>query len=115
MGRTFRAFLWMRWRILVNSLERTGARDRLERMSIATDKLGPIIALVLLIPSSIALFVLSLIAGFGIATGAWTMTMEFVRFFLLLALVLTLIGPLILPTRDSSSIVRLILLPIPRL
>jgi hypothetical protein len=115
MRRTFRAFLWMRWRILVNSLERTGARDRLERMSVATDKLGPIIALVLLIPSSIALFVLGLIAGFGIATSGWTITMEFVRYFLLFTLALTCIGPLILPTRDSSSIVRLILLPIPRL
>ena len=41
MGRIFRAFLWMRWRVLVNSLERTGSRDTLERFSIAADKLGP--------------------------------------------------------------------------
>src|SRR3954465_5077246 len=113
MGRIFRAFLWMRWRVLVNSLERTGARDRLERMSVATDKLGPIIALVLFFPSSIGLFVRGLVAGFGIATSGWTITMEFVRYFLLFTLALTCIGPAILPTRDSSTIARLILPPIP--
>ena len=34
MTRVFRAFLWMRWRIFVNSLERTGARDTLEELFI---------------------------------------------------------------------------------
>ena len=65
MLRIFRAFLWMRWRVLVNSLERTGARDTLERFAVATEKLGPIMAMVLLIPSSIFLFVLGLTAGFS--------------------------------------------------
>jgi len=32
-----RAFVWMRWRVLMNSLERTGARDRLERFSVAIE------------------------------------------------------------------------------
>jgi hypothetical protein len=114
MGRIFRAFLWMRWRVLVNSLERTGARDTLERFSIAIDKLGPIIALVLLIPSSIALFVLGITAGFGTATGSWTVPMELIRYFLLLGLVMTVVGPIILPTRDGGNVVRLLLLPIPR-
>jgi hypothetical protein len=115
MGRIFRAFLWMRWRVLVNSLERTGARDTLERFAVATEKLGPIMAMVLLIPSSIFLFILGITAGFGLATGDWLVTMELIRYFLLLALALTLIGPIVLPTRDSGSVVRLLLLPIPRL
>jgi hypothetical protein len=115
VGRIFRAFLWMRWRILVNSLERTGARDRLERFSIAIEKLGPIIALVLLIPSSIALFVLGMTAGFGLGTGAWPLAIEGVRYFLLLATGLTLAGPLILPSRDAGAVIRLLLLPIPRI
>jgi len=114
MGRIFRAFLWMRWRILVNSLERTGARDTLERFSLAIDKLGPIMAMILLIPSSIALFVLGLTAGFGVATGSWFVPMELVRFFLLFGLALTIVGPIVLPTRDSGNVVRLLLLPIPR-
>ncbi len=114
MGHIFRAFLWMRWRILVNSLERTGARDRLERFSIAIEKLGPIMALVLLIPSSIGLFVLGMIAGFGLGTGAWPVAIEVLRYFLLLATALTLAGPLILPSRDSGTVIRLLLLPIPK-
>ena len=109
-----RAFLWMRWRVLVNSLERTGARDTLERFSIAIEKLGPIIALILLVPSSIALLILGMTAGFGLANGEWIIAMEVIRYFLLLSLALTLIGPIILPTRDSGSVVRLLLLPIPR-
>ncbi|HET7698582.1 MAG TPA: hypothetical protein VFK57_22900 [Vicinamibacterales bacterium] len=115
MGRIFRAFLWMRFRVLVNSLERTGARDTLERFSVATEKLGPIMAMVLLIPTSIFLLILGMTAGFGLATGDWLVTMELIRYFLLLALALTLIGPIVLPTRDSGSVIRLLLLPIPRL
>ena len=115
MGRLFRAFLWMRWRILINSLERTTSRDTLERFAVATEKLGPIMAMVLLIPTSILLFLLGITAGFGLATGDWLLTMELIRYFLLLALALTIIGPIILPTRDSGSVVRLLLLPIPRL
>jgi hypothetical protein len=114
VARIFRAFFWMRWRILVNSLEKTGARDTLERFSVATEKLGPILALILLVPTSLALFVLGMTAGFGLATGDWIVTMEIIRFFLILALGLTLIGPVILPTRDSGSVVRMLLLPIPR-
>jgi hypothetical protein len=115
MGRIFRAFLWMRWRVLVNSLERTGARDTLERFSVAIDKLGPIMALILLIPSSIGLFVIGITAGFGAATGSWLMPMELVRYFLLLGLALTVVGPIVLPTRDGGNVVRLLLLPIPRI
>ncbi len=55
MLRTLRAFAWMRWRVLLNSLERTGARDRLERFSLAIDQLGPIIATILLVPSALGL------------------------------------------------------------
>ena len=37
MLRILRAFAWLRWRMLINSLERTGARDMLERFSIAIE------------------------------------------------------------------------------
>jgi hypothetical protein len=114
MRRIFRAFLWMRWRVLVNSLERTGARDTLERFSLAIEKLGPIMALIFMVPSAFALFLLAMTAGFGVATGAWTLAMQLIRFLLLLGLALTIIGPIVLPTRDSGNVVRLLLLPIPR-
>src|SRR5258708_1344159 len=114
MRRIFGAFLWMRWRVLVNSLERTGSRDMVERFSIATGKLGPIMAMVLLIPSSIGLFVLGIPAGFGTATGSLLLPMEALRYLTFLGLALTLLGPIVLPTRDGGSVARLLLLPIPR-
>jgi hypothetical protein len=110
----FRAFLWMRWRVLANTLERTGARDALDRLSLATEKLAPLIAIGLLVPSAIGLFVLGLIAGFGVATGSWAIPFQIVRFFLLGGTILTLLGPIILPARDAASAVRLLLLPISR-
>jgi hypothetical protein len=112
--RILRAFLWLRWRVLINSLERTGARDTLERFSVATEKLGPIITLALFIPSSVALFVLGMTAGFGLGTGSWVIPFELIRYFLLLATVFTIFGPIVLPSRDSGNAVRFLLLPIPR-
>ena len=114
MRRIFRAFLWMRWRVLVNSLERTGSRDTLERFSVAAGKLGPIMAMVLLIPSSIALFVLGITAGFGIATGSMLMPLEVLRYLTFLVVALTLLSPVVLPTRDGGSVTRMLLLPIPK-
>jgi hypothetical protein len=110
----FKAFAWLRWRVFVNTLERTSARDTLERFSLATEKLGPIMALVLLVPSALLLFGLGIAAGYGLATGGWSVLMESVRGILFAVLGITLLSPLILPMRDSSTIVRLLLLPIPR-
>ena len=114
MGRIFRAFFWMRWRVLVNSLDRTGSRDTLERFSIAAGKLGPIMTMVLLIPSALAFFVLGIAAGFGTATGSMLMPMEVLRYLTFLGIALTVLGPIVLPTRDGGSVTRLLLLPIPR-
>ena len=66
MLRILRAFAWLRWRVLVNSLERTGARDTVERFSLAIEQLGPLIALALLIPSALGLAALS-----AFALSAW--------------------------------------------
>jgi hypothetical protein len=115
MLRIFKAFLWLRWRVLMNSLERTGARDTLERFSVATEKLGPIITLILFVPSSLGLFVLGLFGGFGLGTGVWSIPFEVARYFLLLATAFTIFGPIMLPTRDGGNAVRFLLLPIPRL
>ena len=114
MRRILRAFLWMRWRIFVNALERTSARDTLARFSIAIDKLGPLLALALLIPSAAMLFVLGLAAGFGVATDAWAPLISAVRGILFVVMVIALVSPVVIPMRDGSSVVRLLLLPIPR-
>lgn len=114
MGRIFRAFFWMRWRVLVNSLERTGSRDMIERFSMAAGKLGPIMTMILLVPSGIGMFVLGIAAGLGTATGSMFMPMEALRYLTFIGIALTLLGPIVLPTRDAGSVTRLLLLPIPR-
>src|ERR1043165_8848439 len=104
----------MRLRVPVDSLERPRQGGTRGRFSVATEKLGPIIAMVLLIPSSIVLFVLGITTGFFLATGVSIISLLVVPYFLLLIFVLTLVGPMVLPTRDGGAIVRLLLLPIPR-
>ena len=105
----------MRWRMLVNSLEQTGSRDTLERFSLAIEKLGPILAGVLLIPSALFLAGLGGAAGFSLARGdddAFTIVAA--RFILLVLPLIVLVGPLLLPGSARSNPVRLLLLPIGR-
>nr|MBA3296702.1 hypothetical protein [Acidobacteriota bacterium] len=115
MVRTLRAFAWLRWRMLVNALERTGSRDTLERFSIAIEKLGPILAAVLLIPSALVLAGLGAAAGYALAQGGpKPMLFEVCRYLLMTLPLLAVIGPLFLPAADRTNPVRLLLLPIPR-
>jgi hypothetical protein len=112
--RTLRAFAWMRWRVLLNSLERTGSRDRLERLSLAVEQIGPLIALALLAPASIGLAWLGGYAGYWLAAGPPVMTFEALRIVLLAACGFSVVGPLLMPSMEPTTIVRLLLLPIPR-
>jgi hypothetical protein len=115
MLRVLRAFLWLRWRTLVNALERTGSRDTLARLSVATEGLGTLLMLVALVPSIAAL------AGLGLYTG-WSLprhegrlaVFEGVRVLLGAGCVLALAAPLILPSGERTHAARLILLPISR-
>ena len=114
MIRILRAFAWLRWRMLVNSLEKTGSRDALERFSLAIEKLGPILAVILLVPSALALTALGAYAGYTLATGGPTAPLTLARYLLFAVPVLAVVGPLFLPAADRTNPVRLLLLPIPR-
>jgi hypothetical protein len=114
MLRTFRAFAWIRWRTFVNSLERTGARDTLERLSLATEKLGPLVAFALLIPSTLAAAVLALVAGYGTATGEWALPLQVIRFILIVPIALAALGPVVMPARGTTNLIRFLLLPVSR-
>ncbi len=114
MFRTLRAFAWMRWRVLVNSLERMGGRDRLERLSLAVEQILPLIAYALLVPSAIGLAGLGGYAGYWLAGGSPVMTFEALRILLLAACGFAVVGPLLMPSMEPTAIVRLLLLPIPR-
>jgi hypothetical protein len=114
MWRILRAFAWMRWRVLLNSLEQTGARDRIERLSRAVEQIGPIIAYVLLVPSALALAALGGYTGYRLAGGEAAITFEALRILLLAACGFAVVGPLLMPAMDPTIIVRLLLLPISR-
>ncbi len=114
MLRILRAFAWMRWRILVNSLEKTGARDVVERFSLAIEHIAPILLLVLLVPSALALAGVAGYSGYELAVQERTLVpFEFLRYLLLAATGFAIIGPILVPTADRTNAVRLLLLPIP--
>ena len=113
--RILRAFAWLRWRVLLNSLERRGSRDVVERFSLAVEQLAPTIAALLMLPSAIALAGAGLHAGWTLGHGAAdSLTFSLVRYVLLAACALTLVGPIVLPAAERTNAVRLLLLPIPR-
>ena len=115
MLHVLRAFAWMRWRVFVNSLERTGARDTLERFSLAMEQLGPILAAVMLIPAGLMLAAGATYAGYRLATGVTSsVPFEILRFLMLAATGLAIIGPIVMPINERPNAVRLLLLPIPR-
>jgi hypothetical protein len=114
MLRTLRAFSWMRWRVLMNSLEKTSARDKVERLSLALEQIGPLIAVALVIPSMVILTGVGVYAGFRLASTASSIPLTMIRLLLAAAGLLSLVGPLMLPSMDRTTAVRLLLLPIPR-
>jgi hypothetical protein len=115
MVRILRAFAWLRWRMLLNSLERTGARDAVERFSLAIENLGPIMAAVLMIPSGLVLAIAGVACGYALADGnERPIAFEAARYLLIGVPVFSIIGPLLMPAADRTNPVRLLLLPIPR-
>jgi hypothetical protein len=112
MWRTLRAFAWMRWHVLMNTLERPGARDTVERLSLAIEQIGPIIALALLAPSALGLAALSAYAGYWLPGADAVATFRVIGFLLFIACGLCLVGPLLMPSMDRANAVRLLLLPI---
>ena len=115
MIRILRAFAWLRWRTLLNSLERRSSRDVLERFSIAVEQLAPTIAAIVLLPSIISLAGMASYVGWTMARGEpQGFIFEALRFLLLAACGLSIAFPMMLPGGDRTNAVRLLLLPIPR-
>ena len=68
MIRILRAFAWLRWRMLLNSLERRSSRDAIERFSIAVEQLAPTIAAIVMLPSMLGLAGLAGYAGWTLGS-----------------------------------------------
>ena len=89
--------------------------DTVERFSVAIERLGPIMAAVLMIPSVLLLGAAAAASGFALARGEQhSIFFEAARYFLLVIPVVGIVGPLLLPAADRTNPVRLLLLPIPR-
>jgi hypothetical protein len=115
MLRILRAFAWLRWRMLLNSLEQTGARDTLERFSLAIEKLGPILLGVLMIPSALVLAVGAVTTGYALARGdERPFLLHAARLLLAAVPIFSVVGTLFMPAGDRTNPVRLLLLPISR-
>lgn len=115
MFTTLRAFAWLRFRMFINSLEHTGSRDTLERFSLAAEKLGPLLAGVLLIPSGLILATLGAGSGYALAKGdLHSILAQLPRYVLIAVPILSLVGPLLLLAGDRANPVRMLLLPISR-
>lgn len=100
--------------MLINSFEHTGSRDMLERMSIAAENLGPIIATLLLVPTALILGGVGVAAGYALGSGeSESVLVAAAGYLLIFVPVLAIVGPLVLPAADRANPVRLLLLPIP--
>ena len=115
MLRILRAFAWLRWRILLNSLERQGSRDVIERFSLAIEQLGPVIVALVMVPSALTLAGAGAYAGWALARGdSPVLVLQLLRFLLFAGCVVAVVGPIMLPAGDRTNAVRFLLLPIPR-
>ena len=117
MLRFLRAWAWVRWRERLNAIERSDRADRIQRFTRATEVVGPVMVALMLVPAALVAAALGLAAGYGMGLGAeWGgAAMHFLRVALGAALVLTVVGPIALPSgRGLASLPRLLLLPVPR-
>ena len=117
MIRSLRAFMWLRWRLLVNAIRGSERRDTLERVSRTLAVMAPIIVLVMSTGSLVAAGILGFVGGRAAATGlVEPATIIFiVRVVLGVLLVLIVFMTILAPVQTMmSSYNRLLLLPIPR-
>jgi hypothetical protein len=111
------ALAWLRWRLLMNSLTRSGARDMLERLSRTAESVLPIAILVLIVPVGLGLGGLGVWCGWELAAGAplGAVLLQIARWGLLLVLALAILAPVLFAAgQQASGATRLLLLPFPR-
>jgi hypothetical protein len=117
MLRILRAFAWLKWRTVRNSIERSGGRDSrdlLSRFSMASEQLAPIVLGLVMIPSMLALAGAGASAGASMAGGGPAGSMvQVLRLALLAGCALAVFSPLLFPAGGQPNTVRLLLLPIP--
>ncbi len=117
MIRLIRAFAWLRWRLLVNTVRPRRSRDVLERASRIGAALVPVALAALLLP-------LALLAGAGGLAAGWFLghageaertLQNAARALLGIVTLAVLFGPLVRSmSGGTANLARLVLLPVPR-
>lgn len=114
---SLRAFIWLRWKLLVNSIQGGRKRDRMEQISRAFALFVPIILAALSLGSIVAIGIGGFVAGRAVAGSLIEPSIGVVilRMALFGGLVLLTIVTLVSPHQTSTSrYTRLVLLPIRR-
>ncbi|HEY7474142.1 MAG TPA: hypothetical protein VH679_03970 [Vicinamibacterales bacterium] len=117
LASSLRAFVWLRWRLLINSIQGGQKRDRLEQISRAFALFVPVILVLLSMGSVVGLAIVGFFGGRAIARARVDaeMIVWIVRMTLFGGLVLLVLITVVLPHQTSAArYTRLILLPIRR-
>jgi len=117
MIRSLRAFMWLRWHLLVNAIRGSERRDTLERVSRTLAVMAPILLLVMSFGSLVAISILGFVGGRATASGLLdpVAVVFVVRVVLGVLFALVLLMTVLAPMQTiMSSYNRLLLLPIPR-
>jgi hypothetical protein len=114
---SLRAFVWLRWRLLINSIHGGQKRDRMEQISRAFALFVPIILVVLSMGSVVGLAIVGFFGGRAIARALVDseMIIWIIRMTLFGGLVLLVLITVLSPSQTSTArYTRLVLLPIRR-
>ena len=117
MIRYFRAFVWLRWRLLANSMRGARRRDTLEQISRMLAILTPILLAVMSLGLVVATSALAFVAGRSAANGLFDPAMGVLILRIALAIMLAVLAlfAILVPSQTSlTRYNRLLLLPIPR-
>jgi hypothetical protein len=112
-----RAFVWLRWRLVANSIRGGQKRDRMEQVSRAFALFVPIILVVLSLGSVMAIAIAGFVGGRAVARGVIEpdVAVFILRLALTGALVLMVIVTIVSPHQTNTArYTRLLLLPIDR-
>lgn len=115
--RALRALVWLRWRLLKNSMSGARKRDSLEQVSRALALVVPLLIVVMSLGTFVAVSLVGFIGGRMMATAILDMASGLLVLRLLLGLMMFAIVSLavISPAQSTlSRYTRLLLLPIPR-
>jgi hypothetical protein len=115
MMTTLRAFVWLRWRLVLNSLRGSKRRDTIEQLSRAFAIIVPIAVVTMAFGSVFATTILGFLGGRAIATAlvSSTIVLLILRGVLLALVVVLVIFAIVSPIQSSlTRYSRLLLLPI---